>query len=628
MPKCDNIYGTLSPTVNFSFVFNSAKTQKMKSELDLPIHSKGSGAKRSSWLFRVTLLCIVVAPSVISLLSGTYSSPEVKIKFSAIKSSFGIFGDNDKNPDSLCPIVDKVDPKDFIYESDTLDKILHDEGFRNASMEKLLESVRYPTQIYDDMINPNSAETLEELYKLEPRWKEMEKFHGYLKEAFPLVHKHLKLEKVNKFALVYTWEGSDPSKKPILLTAHYDVVPVQEETLDQWKYPPFTGGFDGKYLYGRGVSDCKDLLIGLMETIELLLTEGKFDPKRTIILGFGYDEEALGTGAFEISKHLISKYGPDSLFQIIDEGDSGITEYEGNKYILPATGEKGHLDSIIELYTPGGHSSIPPAHTSIGLLSKLISEIEDKEFESIISNNNPVLNQLQCVAEHSKTVDAELKKNILKAHLDVNANSKLLDFLTKDLESKYLVTTSQAVDIIHGGVKSNALPEHVSVLINHRIAIEESVASTGQKVVDQIVDFAKRYHLGVVYDGDVLIEKTKKGYFNYSLVEPLEPAPVTPMGDEIWNVYGGSLRYLYEDLVFPDSKETYIFAPYISTGNTDTKSYWDLTRNIFRYAPGLETPHGNIHSINERLNFEGHPLIIAFYYYYLQIVDQLADPVN
>lgn len=600
-----------------------------KAELELPIHSQEKRTRKSVWLTKLAVACLAV-PAIYHFLSSP-DSPTTTISnvTSALTSQFGIFGDNSKNPDSLCPIVDKVDPKKYVYESDTIDKVLHDLTFRNESMQKLLESVKYPTQIYDDMINPNSAETLDELYKLEPRWAEMEKFHGFLKDTFPLVHKHLKLEKINKFALVYTWQGTNTEKKPILLTAHYDVVPVQDETVDQWTYPPFTGGFDGKYLYGRGVSDCKDLLIGLMETIELLLAEGTFEPERTILLGFGYDEEAQGTGAVEISKHLISRYGPDSLFQIIDEGDSGVTEYEGNSYILPATGEKGHLDSVIELYTPGGHSSIPPKHTLIGLLSKLISVIEDQEFDSVISNSNPVLNQLQCVAEHSPSVDKQLKNNILKAHLDVTANQKVLDFLISELlGSKYLVTTSQAVDIIQGGVKLNALPEHVSVLINHRIAVEESVHSTSHKVLSQIMGFAEQYDLGVVFEGDVIKKETPNGYFNYSLVGALEPAPVTPMGDEIWNIFGGSLRYLYEDLVFPEKNQTFIFAPYISTGNTDTKAYWDLTRNIFRYAPGLETPHSNIHSIDERLNFQSHTLIIAFYYYYLQVVDQIADPLT
>lgn len=607
-----------------------ARTNSPKMKEDsLPLHAQNGKRGSSTWLFRIAIACLALPGLFLyfgpladhSGVPGCYNSMK-----SAVKGSFSAFDDNSKNPDSLCPIVTKLDPTEYLYSNETLNTILHDEKFRNESMHRLLKAVQHPTQVYDDMVNPASAKTLKELYELDPRWKEFEKFHGYLETTFPLAHKHLELEKVNKFGLVFTWKGADEKKKPIMLTAHYDVVPVQDETIDQWTYPPFEGGFDGTYLYGRGVSDCKDLLVGLMETVELLLQEGTFKPKRTIILGFGYDEESSGTGAEAISNHLVDKYGPDSLYQIIDEGDSGFEEIEGNKYILPATGEKGHLNSIIELYTPGGHSSIPPKHTSIGLLSRLISKIEDVEFESIITNANPVLNQLQCVAEHSSSVDASLKKTILQAHMNKRANIKLLEYLSKDPESKFLVTTSQAVDIIYGGVKSNALPEHASVLINHRIAVEESVESTAQKVLNQVTEFAEKFDLGVVYDGQTIIEPTAGGYFNYSLNEPLEPAPVTPVGDEIWNTFGGALRYLYEELVFPETDETFIFAPYLSTGNTDTKSYWDLTRNIFRYAPGLPTPNSNIHSVDEKLKFEGHMHIIAFYYYYLQVVDQLEDP--
>lgn len=593
-------------------------------ELELPVHVSPVAQQKSNWL-RAVVFATIAIPSIFYVAGTTGASCAAgTLPISTLRNPFSIFGDNDKNPDSLCPLVDKLDPSEYMYESDTLDKILHDSKFRNESMERLLGSVRYPTQIYDEMINPNSAKTLDELYKLEPKWAEFEKFHGFLERTFPLVHKHLKLEKINKFALVYTWKGST-DKKPLLLTAHYDVVPVQTETVKQWKYPPFEGGFDGKYLYGRGVSDCKDLLIGLLETVELLLSEGKFEPERTVILGFGYDEEAQGTGAEEISKHLLERYGEDSIYQIIDEGTSGFETIEGTKFILPGTGEKGYLDSIIELYTPGGHSSVPPKHTSIGLLSKLISKIEDVEFESIISNSNPVLNQLQCVAEHSPTVSKELKSNIMRAHFDQGANQKVLEYLSQDLAPKYLVTTSQAVDIIQGGVKSNALPEHVSVLINHRIAVEEDVASTGQKVLDQILDFAGKYDLGVVYNNREILKETASGYFNYTHGTPLEPSPLTPVGDEIWNIFGGSLRYLYEELVFPGQNETYVFSPFLDAGNTDTKSYWDLTRNIFRYAPGIPTPDTNIHSVNEKLEFEGHLYIVAFYYYYLQVVDQLPE---
>lgn len=586
----------------------------------LPIHGReGHGSKRVNfklgWFLSIVglgLACFVL--NGIYLTNGFLGATLAKFSY-----------DDGKNPDSLCPIVEKVDFSKYVYESNTVEKILHDAKFRNGSIDKLLGAVRFPTEIYDEMLLPEFADSIDELYKREPGWKPFEKFQNYLKKTFPIVHDRLELEKVNEFGLVYTWKGSVPEKKPLLLAAHYDVVPVQKETLDQWTFPPFTGGYDGKYLYGRGVSDCKDLLIALLETVQLLLSEDKFKPERTIILAFGYDEEALGSGAKKISEHLLEKYGPDSILQIIDEGNSGYGEFEGLNLILPATAEKGYVDSIIELYTPGGHSSVPPKHTAIGILAKLLSDIEDVEFESVISNVNPVLNQLQCLAEHSPLLDHDLRKNILKAHFDAGANAALLKYLSQKPADKFLVTTSQAVDIISGGVKSNALPEHASALVNHRIAVEELVQSTYEKILNQIKNIAEKFELGVVFEGETVVEASGHGYFNYTLNQQLEPAPVTPIRDQIWNLFGGSVRHFYEDVIFEGENKQFVWAPYLSTGNTDTKSYWDLTRSIYRYAPGLPTPQLNIHSVDERVNFDGHLLIIAFYYNYLQVVDSLAQ---
>lgn len=583
--------------------------------------------KSSHWVRRALPVLLAILGLIALTNSGSLTKdlPSTSAVKTAIEDAARTWG-RPHEPDSLCPLVKKVDPSSLLYNHDTINTILHDETFRNESLKKLWDAVKIPTQVYDGQRNPNSTESLEELYKIEPRWKPYEQFHKYLEKTYPLVHKHLKVERVNKFALVYTWQGST-DKKPILLTAHMDVVPIQDETLDQWQYPPFEGGYDGKFLYGRGVGDCKNLLISLLGTVELLLEEGKFEPERTIILGFGYDEESGGTGGAVISRHLFSRYGPDSLYALIDEGNSGYEEVdEKTRIVAPATGEKGHLNSIIDLFTPGGHSSIPPPHTLIGLLSKLISKIEDAEFESILTPSNPTLKELQCLAEYSSDLDKNLKSNILKAHVDAKANKNVLDYLDKDKSFKYLVRTSQAVDIIGGGVKSNALPEHASVLVNHRIAVEESVDSTRQKIVNQILEFANTYDLGVLVDGKEVKEKTKNGHFVYTTNEPLEPAPVTPINDEVWQTFGGSLRYLYEELLFPEEEKTYVVSPFLSTGNTDTKSYWDLTRNIYRYLPGLPDNNAGIHSVNERLEFDAHLLVIAFYYYYLQVVDGVSDP--
>ena len=58
-------------------------------------------------------------------------------------------------------------------------------------------------------------------------------FHEYLKETYPLVHKHLTLEHTGQAGLLYHWKGTGKSgAAPLLLMAHQDVVP--EGDLEKW----------------------------------------------------------------------------------------------------------------------------------------------------------------------------------------------------------------------------------------------------------------------------------------------------------------------------------------------------------------------------------------------------------
>jgi len=42
------------------------------------------------------------------------------------------------------------------------------------------------------------------------------------------------VEKVGGASLVYTWKGKDPSKPPVVLMGHQDVVPVVSGTEKDW----------------------------------------------------------------------------------------------------------------------------------------------------------------------------------------------------------------------------------------------------------------------------------------------------------------------------------------------------------------------------------------------------------
>ena len=154
------------------------------------------------------------------------------------------------------------------------------------------------------------------------------------------------------------------------------------------------------------------------EALRLLLAGG-FKPRRTVILSHGFDEETTGEqGALQLSRHLEKRFGRDSMLMLIDEGESSM-HYFGRSFAVPATNEKGkrdmyssqgwltpslagYIDVKITVGTPGGHSSIPPAHTGIGIMAEAIHAVEAHPFlPSFAGTEDPILQFLACAEENA-----------------------------------------------------------------------------------------------------------------------------------------------------------------------------------------------------------------------------------
>jgi carboxypeptidase PM20D1 len=142
--------------------------------------------------------------------------------------------------------------------------------------------------------------------------------HAALAEMFPKAHHALGREVVSGHSLLYTWKGKDPSKAPILLMAHLDVVPVEPGTEGDWQKPPFSGAIDGGYVWGRGTMDFKVGVVGLLEAVEALVQKGHA-PSRTVYLAFGHDEEVGGAQGARAIVDLLKSRGVH-LAYVLDEG--------------------------------------------------------------------------------------------------------------------------------------------------------------------------------------------------------------------------------------------------------------------------------------------------------------------
>ena len=66
---------------------------------------------------------------------------------------------------------------------------------------------------------------------------------------------------------------------------------------------------------------------------------------------------------------------------------------------------------------------------------------------------------------------SDLRRIIKKSVHSDKALESLQSFVLEDNDLNNLVTTTQAIDLIGGGVKSNALPELAWAVVNHRISV-------------------------------------------------------------------------------------------------------------------------------------------------------------
>ncbi|KAJ6157562.1 hypothetical protein N7470_005154 [Penicillium chermesinum] len=497
-----------------------------------------------------------------------------------------------------CPQAPKVElPNDGLHSSLVF---LKDGAFRARQVDRLSRAVQVPTTVGD--------------YATDPYDKAFEPF----------------VEHINRLGLLYTFQGVDTTRKPILFTAHQDVVPIDDPS--DWAHPPFEGHFDGEWLWGRGASDCKNSLIGLLSALEDLVSQG-WNPQRTVLLAFGFDEESHGfLGAGSISKFLEERYGKDSIEFLLDEGGMGLSSLGGDSdsaeeilYALPAVGEKGNTDLVLELAVPGGHSSIPPAHTGIGIIAEILYELERQElFTAKLDSSHPTYGKLECQARYSPERDAES----LAEAVSQSRGSRI----------RYTLQTSQAADLISGGVKTNALPEKISAIVNYRVALHQTPDLVRERAVRIISPIAERHNISIIqkYPGvpNKPIEHPDRTLTLYSLSEPLAPAPISPtdpLSSKVWARFAGVTRSVFESHPDPtkrqsslahgtESEEVVESVPRVvvtgdvMTGNTDTRFYWSLTENIYRWSPSREGTALNIHTVDERVQLDAHLEGIMLYY--------------
>ncbi len=399
---------------------------------------------------------------------------------------------------------------------------------------------------------------------------------GLLRESFPLAFSTLSVEVIGNHSLLLRWPGSETDLEPMILTAHLDVVPAPAAR--DWTHPPFAGRIAEGYLWGRGTLDDKGSVLAILEAVEHLLARG-FQPRRGLILAFGHDEEVGGrAGAAAMARRLEAE--GTRAFLVLDEGFAvthGLMPGMSAPVAFIGIAEKGFADLELVVETEGGHSSMPPAESAVGILARAIAKIEA----------NPMPATLEGIP--GRMFDRLAPEMALPMRLVV-ANRWLADPLLRSRlaaapSTNALLRTTLATTIFDAGVKANVLPRQARAVVNARLRPGDRAE-------------AVRAHLEAVI-GDPRVRVSL-------LPGAVEASPVSDSQGEAFRLLARSIRQ-----IFPRAA----VAPGLVLAGTDAKHYVGLSDSVFRFAPMRLAAEdlARLHGVDERVSHEDYGDFVRFY---------------
>jgi carboxypeptidase PM20D1 len=402
---------------------------------------------------------------------------------------------------------------------------------------------------------------------------------GWLESTYPAVHSSLVREIVNDHGLLYTWRGSDASLPPALVMGHQDVVPAEADA--EWTHPPFEGRIAEGHVWGRGALDDKGSVVALMEAAERLASGG-FSPRRTLYMAFGHDEEIGGAAGAAAIARLLAVRGV-RLESVLDEGEvvtHGIVPGVAAPVALIGVAQKGYLTVELEVSGPGGHSSMPPSETTIGILAGAVKRIQDR----------PLPSRTEYMWRFLDVVGREMS---FARRLAVANRWLFAPLLERQLarvpSTNAGLRTTTAATVFQGGVKANVLPARARALINFRVIPGDTIAG--------VLEHARR--------------AADDPRISFRVLEAHEPTRASRTNSP---AYARLRAAVYR--VFPEA----VVAPALVLGGTDSRRFEPISADVYEFAPLPAGPEdlARLHGKNERVPVAALGPAVAFYLEYLR----------
>ena len=377
----------------------------------------------------------------------------------------------------------------------------------------------------------------------------------------------VKLPSGEAVAMLVRVPGTDASAKPILFSAHMDVVDARPE---DWKRDPYKLIEENGYFFGRGTLDNKAGVVALASTILRLQAAGH-KPRRPLVFAFVGDEETgldepTGTTRM-IAAHPWVK---GAEYAINTDAGGGLLAPDGKPIIYLVQGaEKTYASYRLLATNAGGHSSRPRTDNAIYDLAEAVTRVGKHRFP--VASNSLTRAYLGAVGKVTPGADGAA----LRAFAANPEDRAAADAIWNDPEFVGTTRTTCVATMLDAGHAENALPQKAAATVNCRIFPGTST----EEVQNELVRVVANPKIAVTIMGAPVV------------------SPVSELRPDIERAIARSIHKRYPGVPL---------SPYLESGGTDGMIY--RTAGIPTWASSgvfIKPNEMFAHGLDERIPVKG-----------------------